>query len=280
MSTRADAPFYAINCASVPPQNIGPTIFGIETINSDENTPRKIGLLERANDGTLFIDEISLLEKSDQTRLSQFLQDGAFTRIGSTKSVKINVSIIAGTTKADDDLLADANFLNDLYYRVNAMSVTIPPLFERTRDIALLAKQFLSVISSANNIQCKSLDAEALPLLESYGWPGDVQQLKNVLEWSLIMSMNNGSDCITVADLPPEIIHGNEFAKAWEQKSATLAALPIKEAREEFEKEYLLSQIKRFNGNISQTAKFIGMDRAALHRKIKLLDVKIDDGVV
>lgn len=170
-------------------------------------------------------------------------------------------------------------FSKNLYYRVNAASVTVPPLSERTRDIALLAKQFLAAIASAQNIPVKQVSEEALTILESYPWPGDVQQLKNVLEWSLIVATNNGSPLIGLDDLPPEIIKGNEFTKAWQKKSATMATLPIKDAREVFEREYLHSQIKRFNGNISQTARFIGMDRAALHRKMKALDVGGRDGI-
>lgn len=281
LSSRADQPFLAMNCLSVPMTQIETELFGFEPLSPEQTDTgtgrggesRKIGLLERAHGGTVFLDEISVLPGSVQAHLAHFLQHGNFVRMGHPQPVSVDVRLIVGTSQQDAELLNTPTFSKNLYYRVNAASVTVPPLSERTRDIALLAKQFLAAIASAQNIPVKQVSEEALTILESYPWPGDVQQLKNVLEWSLIVATNNGSPLIGLDDLPPEIIKGNEFTKAWQKKSATMATLPIKDAREVFEREYLHSQIKRFNGNISQTARFIGMDRAALHRKMKALDV-------
>lgn len=281
LSSRADQAFLSLNCLSAPITQIEMELFGFEPLSREqtdagtgrEGETRKIGLLEKTHGGTLFLDEISVLPSSVQAHLIHFLQHGNFVRMGHPQSVSVDVRLIVGTSQSDIELLNSPTFSNELYYRVNSASITVPPLPERTRDIALLAKQFLSAIASAQSIPVKQLSEEALAILESYPWPGDVQQLKNVLEWSLIVATNNGSPLIGLDDLPPEIIKGNEFTKAWQKKSSVMATLPIKDAREVFEREYLQSQIKRFNGNISQTAKFIGMDRAALHRKIKMLDI-------
>lgn len=281
LSLRADQPFLSVNCLSVPITQIEMELFGFDPLSPDQTDhrlvykeeSRKIGLLERAHGGTLFIDEISVLPSSVQAHLIHFLQHGNFVRMGQPQSVSVDVRLIVGTSQTDTELLNSPTFSNELYYRVNAASITVPPLSERTRDIPLLAKQYLTAIANAQNIPIKQLSEEAMTILESYPWPGDVQQLKNVLEWSIILATNNGSPLIGLDDLPPEIIRGNEFTKTWQKKSSVMATLPIKDAREIFEREYLQSQIRRFNGNVSQTAKFIGMDRAALHRKIKALDV-------
>lgn len=273
LSTRAEQPFYAINSLSSGQQNVGVELFGLETVQVDDKTPRKIGLLEHAHGGTLFIDEVGSLPLPIQTRLTAFLQHGCFVRLGGSQAIHVDVRILAGSSQSEEEWRGNADFSEDLFYRLNAFSVNLPSLAERSRDISLLAKQYLTAIATAQNLPNKSLSGPALALLENYPWPGDIQQLKNVLEWSLIMSSNNHSSNIELEDLPPEILQGNEFSKVWHQKSSEMASLPIKEAREVFEKEYLLSQIKRFRGNITQTAKFIGMDRTALHRKLKSLDV-------
>lgn len=280
LSPRADQPFLTLNCLSLPANQIEAELCGFEPLSDraqSSEKPRKIGLLERAHGGTLFLDEVSLLPSSAQANLIHFLQHGNFVRMGQPQPVSVDVRLIVGTSQSDQELFDSPTFAKDLYYRFNAASVTIPPLSTRTRDIALLSKQYLGAIANAQSIPFKNLSEEALAMLEAYPWPGDVQQLKNVLEWSLILASNNGSSLIELSDLPPEIIQGNNFSKAWQQHSTVMATLPIKEAREIFEREYLQSQIKRFNGNISQTAKFIGMDRAALHRKLKALEISKEE---
>lgn len=271
-------PFFSLNCTSVPQQKIESELFGLETLSEDETAPRKIGLLENAHGGTLFIDEIGWLPHTVQAKLVQFLHSKKFVRVGGTQPVEVDVRIISGSSQKKQELFEQHGFREDLYHRLSVVSVEIPPLSARVRDIALLAKHFISGIAVAQNISPRQLSPEAITILESYPWPGDIQQFKNILEWILIMT--NGlehSDVIGVDDLPPEIIYGNEFSRAWNQKTSTISLLPIKEAREAFERDYLESQLKRFGGHISQTAKFIGMDRASLHRKIKTLGLTLDN---
>lgn len=273
LSSRADQPFSSLNVLTVGPQNIGVELFGLETVQEDASSPRKIGVLEKAHGGSCFIDEVGALPPAIQNKLITFLQHGQFTRIGGSAPINVDVRLLAGSSQSASELLQTENFSNDLFYRLNTFSIEVPALAERSRDLALLSKQYLSSIAAAQNLPVKSLSESALSLLENYPWPGDIQQLKNVLEWSLIMSSSRSSASIEREDLPPEILQGNEFSKKWNQKSSEMASLPMKEARETFERDYLLAQIKRFQGNITQTAKFIGMDRTALHRKLKQLGV-------
>ncbi|MDR0631121.1 MAG: sigma-54 dependent transcriptional regulator [Holosporales bacterium] len=277
LSLRADQPFFSMNCLLSPPQQIEVELFGLETIRSDDHTPRKIGLLENAHNGTLFIDEISNLSMGAQARLLKFLQTSEFTRTGGSTPVSVNVRILTGSSRTPGELLNSDDFFPDLYHRTHVTSVSVPPISSRREDIALLSKHFLSAIAAAQNIPIKSLSAEALALLESYSWPGDVQQLKNVLEGSLILAINNGSNSINVDDIPAEILLGNEFSQEWDKKGPTIAFLPIKEAKDAFEREYLLAQLKRFGGHISHMSKFIGMDRTALHKKLRNLGIHAND---
>jgi two-component system nitrogen regulation response regulator NtrX len=276
-SQYSDGPFFSINCASLPTQQVEIELFGIETLEQDKNVPRKIGLLEHANGGTIFIDEVSFLSKSAQVRLGQFLISRAFTRISGNNLIEVNVRVICGSSANAGDFADSDSFKQDLYYRMSVVSANIPSLAERAQDIPLLAKQFMSAIATARNTVEKFFSIEAMSVLESYPWPGDIQQLKNVIEWVLIMNSDQRKNIVEVEDLPPEIIQGNAFAKAWNAKTAQIVTMPMKEAREAFEKDYLASQLKRFNGHISQTAKFIGMDRASLHRKLKSMGLTSDE---
>lgn len=277
LSSRGKQPFCSVNVLSIGSQNIGTELFGLETVIEEENTPRKIGLLESSHGGTLFIDEVGALPPSVQTKLNFFFEHGTFTRVGGHHSISVNVRCILGSSIGHDDLLNNEQFSKDLFYRMNTSYIEIPSLAERTRDLALLSRQYIASIATSQRIPAKPLSSTALALLENYPWPGDIQQLKNVLEWSLIMSFNNGTECIEIDDLPPDILQGNEFARSWHHKSAELASLPMKEARETFERSYLEAQLRRFHGNVTQTAKFVGMDRTALHRKLKLLGLAISD---
>lgn len=278
ISLCADGPFFALNSASLPASHLEAELFGLETLTHEENDRRKIGLLENAHGGTLFIDEIGGLPPAVQTRLVHFLLHKKFLRVGGQQPVRVDVRIISGASQKIPSLLADGNLREDLISRLGVVCVDVPPLAERTRDIALLAKHFISAIATAQNVSAHPLSPQALAILESYPWPGDVQQFKNILEWVLIMINGTpASDPIAVDDLPPEIICGNDFVNNWNKKVSSMTLMPIKEAREAFERDYLWSQLKRFGGHISQTAKFIGMDRASLHRKLKALGLSADD---
>ena len=276
-SNRVDNPFFSINCSAATQQQIDSDLFGLETISSDNSVPRKIGLLEHAHGGTLFIDEISFLSQTSQSKLINFLHANSFSRIGGHSLVDVNVRIICGSSFSKDEILKHGSFKSDLYYRTSVVSVEIPNLSDRSQDIPLLAKHFLSAIAASQNVVVKNFSTEALSVLESYPWPGDIQQFKNVIEWIVIMNSDINSKVIEIDDLPAEIIQGNEFSKSWGAKTAQIASMPIKDAREIFEKEYLHTQLKRFNGHISQTAKFIGMDRASLHRKLRSLGLTSEE---
>ncbi|MDR0625587.1 MAG: sigma-54 dependent transcriptional regulator [Holosporales bacterium] len=284
-----DGPFYSINCSTINQSHLAAELFGLETISRDDDTPRKIGLLEQANGGTLFIDNMTSLSDVQQIKLAKFLQTKSFYREGGSSRICVEVRVLGGACFSKEEILGlseDAEegdgaalpkIRPDLYYRLSSAAVEIPPLSERAQDMALLVKHFSAAITAAQNLPAKIFSTEVISVLEGYPWPGDIQQLKNVIEWILIMHASSEDGVITVEDLPPEIVEGNLFVKAWQAKSAQLSAMPIKEARETFERDYLLAQLKRFNGNISQTAKFIGMDRTSLHRKLKCLGVVCDD---
>lgn len=277
-SNIANHPFLSINCSSYNENLLEKEIFGLETISdSVGNLTKKIGLLENAHGGTFFIDDIHILPLSVQSKLNNFLKDQSFCRVGGRTRVKVDVRILSGSSKKNSDLLFSNLFMDELFYRLSVVYVEIPPLSERVRDIQLLAKHFISAIALAQNVTARNLSNEALAIFETYQWPGDIQQFKNVLEWILIMGNGKRHDLIEAGDLPPEIILGNDFSKKINNNFQSITSLTIKEAREEFEKEYLLSQLKRFNKNISQTAKFIGMDRASLHRKLKLLNISFEE---
>jgi two-component system nitrogen regulation response regulator NtrX len=253
-------------------------IFGLETLSAQGSSLTKVGLLEKAHTGTLFLDEVSFLPQAAQARLIHYLKKGEFFRVGGNKPVRVDVRLFSGTSFSKDRLLQGNSFSSDLFYRLNVESIVIPPLFERRQDIALLAKSFISALAAAQNTSPKNLSVEAQAILEAYSWPGDIQQFKNVLEWMLITSLSTKSDCLGLEELPPEVLHGNPFLKSWSEQSINMASLPIKKAREIFEREYLQTQLKRFNGHISKTARFVGLDRASLHRKLKTLRIQSMDG--
>jgi two-component system nitrogen regulation response regulator NtrX len=281
-------------------------------------------LLEHANGGTLFIDNITALSSSQQRKLANFLQAKSFQRVGGIFPICGDVRILAGSCFSREEILddgataepenetaisananANANagaaavapfitnsqksaqsdeqdfrckILSDLYYRLSSMFVCLPALSERVQDIALLTKRFSSMIALAQNVPQKNFSPEAIAVFETYPWPGDIQQLKNVIEWVLIMHASRADDTIKVEDLPPEIVEGNTFAKAWQARAAHFASMPMKEARDAFERDYLASQLRRFNWNVSQTARFIGIDRASLHRKLKSIGLGVTSG--
>ncbi len=272
-SKRAGTPFVAINCGSYHPQQLEAELFGTEIFGLSVDTPRKIGLLEKAHTGTVYLDEITQLPLPVQGKIVKVLQEQAFYRIGSSQKIEIDIRFLAGTSDDIMGMISEGNFREDLYYRLSVSHIRMPSLIERIVDIPILVEHYMEQSAAANGAMSRTFSQEALVMLQSYTWPGDLQQLRNVIDWLLIMTKGDPKEPIHISQLPSEIINGNTFSSSWNQKTADIVVLPLREAREAFEREYLLTQVQRFAGNISQTARFIGMERSALHRKLRALGV-------
>ena len=269
LSKRADKNYLALNCAVLSPDRIELELFGAE----GGTTGRKEGVLEQANGGTLFLDEVADMPMETQAKIVRVLQDQHFTRLGGTERIEVDVRIVASTAQNLQELMLRDRFRQDLYYRLNVVPIVIPALQERLEDIPLLARFFMDLAARTSDATPRRFADDAMALMQSYDWPGNVRQLRNVIEWLLIMAPGEAAEPITADMLPPdlkqqavEMIRGREGVE--------LMSKPLREAREIFEREYLLSQVNRFGGNISKTAGFIGMERSALHRKLKSLGIQ------
>jgi two-component system nitrogen regulation response regulator NtrX len=268
-SSRAREPFIVVRAATIAPARMEEELFGVE---GDGDSPKSTGLLERAHGGTLMFDEIGDMPLETQGKILRVLVEQRFKRLGGDLPVAVDVRIISTTSR---DLLADAaagRFREDLFHRLNVVSINTPSLGERRDDVPALAEYFIERISSGSGMPRRTLSLEALAALQTYNWPGNVRQLKNVIERTMIIIGRDAVTEITCEHLPPEVIEEGLSIPAGEGLEQIIA-LPLREARERFEREYLIAQINRFGGNISRTASFIGMERSALHRKLKALGV-------
>jgi two-component system nitrogen regulation response regulator NtrX len=270
-SARKDQAFTAINCAVLHPERLEEELFGI-----DKGANRKTGLLENTNGGTLFLDEVVDMPLETQGKILRFLQENKFFPVGSTQARSVDVRVISSTNQDLDEAVKEGRFREDLLYRLNVVTLDVPPLTARKDDILPLAKHFMAVFAQQTGQEVEGFTREAEMALKTCPWPGNVRQLKNVMEW--IMIMNNFSACthIEKSHLPPQVI-GISSSAASNENVGDYLSFPLREARENFEKEYLSQQVQRFNGNISQTAEFIGMERSALHRKLKSLEISLSD---
>ena len=258
-------------------------LFGEESKNVF-SAPRKVGVLELANMGTLFIDEVSDLPLNVQSKLLNFLQSHSFARNGGKNMVKLDVRIVSSTGKDLKEEIAKGRFREDLFYRLNVIQVPIPALSERKDDLPMLCEFFIKYFHEYIGFPLRKLSAEALVIMQTYAWPGNVRQLRNVIEWLLIMNNSEEGQYITASMLPPEITNKPLVIEAAfsEVKSESLTTgtevidLPLREAREVFEKQYLATQLIRFDNNITKMASAIGMERSALHRKLKTLEIAQD----
>lgn len=269
-SLRAKGPFVNVNCSLIHPDRLEAELFGTEIVGLSADTPRQIGLLEQAHNGTLYLDEITELSLATQSKLIRMLQDGAFVRIGGQQKIEVDVRVIATSSGPIERFLKEGKFREDLYYRLAVVPIHVPPLNQRISDIPLLAQAFMEKAALAQGVPARKFSEEALIILQSYSWPGNVRQLRNVIDWILIMNSGDPKESVQSDMLPPEICAGIPFVNNWAQ-AAEIVTMPLREAREAFEREYLLAQVNRFGGNISQTARFVGMERSALHRKLKAL---------
>jgi two-component system nitrogen regulation response regulator NtrX len=264
-SQRATGPFIIVSAARMTPERVEEELFGIE----DHGDLVRPGLLEQAHGGTLFLDEIADMPMATQGRILRVLTDQSFTRVGGQRTVKVDVRVVSATARDLTEEITDGRFREDLYYRLNVVPVVIPPLSDRREDIPALVEHFVAHYASDRRVPTPEIAGDAMVALQSYEWPGNVRQLRNVVERTVIMAPGDRIGRIDVDLLPAEVLGGGgDNAGA----SAMMGA-PLREARETFEREYLRVQIRRFSGNISRTATFIGMERSALHRKLKLLGI-------
>jgi two-component system nitrogen regulation response regulator NtrX len=269
-SARADAPFMVINAAAITPEHMEVELFGVEASNGTQS--RKVGALEEAHGGTLFIDEIADMPRETQNKILRVLVDQTFQRVGGSTKVTVDVRIISSTSRNIEADIAAGRFREDLYHRLSVVPIRVPSLAERREDIPELVEYFMTQISQATGLPKRTVGADALAVLQSHDWPGNVRQLRNNVERLMILAGGDPEAVITAAMLPqdvgsmiPNMPNGNG--------GEHLMSLALREAREVFEREYLLAQINRFGGNISRTAEFVGMERSALHRKLKALGI-------
>jgi two-component system nitrogen regulation response regulator NtrX len=269
-SRRAEEPFIVINCAMMAPDQLELELFGTE--QGVGNSSRKLGMFEQAHGGTLYLDEVGDMPLETQSKIVRILQEQVFTRVGGTTRVEVDVRVIASSSGDLQMEMQAGTIRQDLYYRLSVVPIKIPALAERREDIPAIANHFLARAGETSGATLRVLGDDAMAALQSYDWPGNVRQLRNAMEWVMIMASGNASDPIRADMLPPEITSSAPGVLRWE-KGGEIMGLPLRDAREMFEREYLLAQVTRFGGNISRTASFIGMERSALHRKLKLLGV-------
>src|ERR1044071_7851294 len=266
-SPRAKAPFIVLSAASMSPERVEEELFGSETDGA-----MRPGLLEHAHGGTLFLDEIADMPPTTQGKILRVLTDQSYHRVGGQRPVKVDVRVLSATARNLSDEIAAGRFREDLYYRLIVAPARPPPLRERREDIPELVNHFLARFAAERRIQTPELSKEAMAALQAHDCPGNVRQLRNIIERTLILTPGDRVGCIEVDLLPPEIIETQGSAGLGGASMAIMGS-PLREARESFEREYLKIQIRRFSGNISRTASFIGMERSALHRKLKALGI-------
>ncbi|WP_455474587.1 nitrogen assimilation response regulator NtrX [Bartonella sp. B30(2025)] len=266
LSTRSNGPFVAINAATITPERMEIELFG----NEMEGKERKIGALEEAHGGTLYLDEIADMSRETQGKILRVLTSQTFERVGGVKRVKVDVRVISSTAQSLESLIANGCFREDLFHRLSVVPITVPPLAARREDIPELVRHFIKIISQQVGIKPREISDDVIAILQTHAWPGNVRQLRNNIERLLIL-VRDGDDPITAKLLPPEM--SDSLPRLQMDADENIMDLPLREARELFEKRYLVAQIGRLGGNISRTAEFIGMERSALHRKLKALGV-------
>ena len=263
-SARAGNAFVSVNSARITPERFEQELFGEET----DGSLIRPGLLEAADGGTLYFDEVADMPLSTQARILRVLTEQAFVRVGGNRQLRVDVRVVSSTSRSLEKEIAERRFREDLFYRLNVVPVTIPALRERREDIPALVEHFFARFANEQGVMPPEISPEAMTALQAYEWPGNVRQLRNVVERTVIMTPREKLARIEAEMLPPETLSGRFQG---DSRMSTMMGVPLREARENFEREYLRVQIRRFSGNISKTAAFIGMERSALHRKLKLL---------
>lgn len=270
LSERNSGRFVVANCAMLSPESVTAELFGTEANPSGH---RIVGLFEQAHGGTLYFDEIGDLPLETQGKLVRAVQDQRFRRVGGTAEVTVDVRVISGSKLNLTEEVENGNLREDLFYRLSVVPIILPPLNARKEDIPELSRFYLDQANTGSGKKL-ALSDEAIAMLQMYEWPGNVTQLLNVIDWLTIMANPKSEGLIMADDLPPEI--SGTAAEGTGQGFETVVGLPLKAAREHFETQYLISQLTRFDGNVSKTAEFVGMERSALHRKLKSLNINPD----
>jgi len=267
-SLRAQGPFVALNAAAITPERMEHELFGIETVNG---TGGKVGALEQAHGGTFYLDEIADMPRETQNKILRVLVDQTFERVGGSTKVTVDVRILSSTARDLEVEIKEGRLREDLFHRLNVVPLRVPSLSERREDIPELVAHFLEQISLSAGLPARCIGDDAMAVLQAHDWPGNLRQLRNNVERLMILADGDPEATISAEMLPPEI--GEFLPSTPAQGAAQIMSLSLREAREVFEREYLQAQINRFGGNISRTAEFVGMERSALHRKLKSLGV-------
>ncbi|MEN3950592.1 sigma-54 dependent transcriptional regulator [Iodidimonas sp. SYSU 1G8] len=276
LSSRANGPFVVVSAANIAPERMEIELFGIERKTVGQVQSRKIGLFEQAHGGTLFLDEVGDMPIETQNKILRVLVEQMFERVDGSRKVQVDVRVMSSTTKDLRQLIEASRFREDLYHRLNVVPIQVPPLSARRDDIPLLIEHFMDRLTISGGMARREVNADVIAALQAYEWPGNVRQLRNVVERMLILAADDVLDQIG-ADMLPAEINGTAGAVLRGGQGEAIMSVPLREAREAFEKEYLQAQITRFGGNISRTASFVGMERSALHRKLKSLGLQTGD---
>ncbi len=271
-SRRAAGSFVVLNCATMRPERLELELFGSEAGTEGLDSPGRLGTLERAHGGTLLLDEVADMPTETQGKIVRALQDQTFLRVGGERSVEVDVRVVASTSRDLARLIREGLFREDLYYRLNVVPLPVPALRQRREDIPDLVRYFVDRAAEVSGLPPRQITDDAMATLQAYDWPGNVRQLRNVVDWILIMAPGAQTDAVRSDMLPPDI---GAIAPSMGHGEAgvEMMSLPLREARGAFERQYLEAQVTRFGGNISRTATFVGMERSALHRKLRSLGI-------
>lgn len=269
-SKRATAPFIVVNCAAMHPERMEHELFGVEPGVESPESGRKTGLFEQAHTGTLLLDEIADLPLQTQGKIVRVLQDQTFEPVGGNRRISVDVRVIATSNRDLSAQIGEGKFREDLYYRLNVVPIHMPSLYDRRDDIPTLASYFMDKSAKAAGMAPRPFKEDAITALQAYDWPGNVRQLRNMMDWLLVMAPGESRDPIG-ADMLPLEVGRSAPASLSAERTGEIMTLSLREARERFERDYLEAQVARFGGNISRTASFVGMERSALHRKLKTL---------
>ncbi len=275
-SGHEQAPFVAINAAAITPERMEEKLFGVDGGSAVPGAVNKVGMFEQAHGGILYLDEISDMPLETQGKILRVLQEQTFQRVGGSRHIKVEVRVIASTSRDLQVEIAGKRFREDLFYRLNVVPLRVPSLNERRDDIPLLIHHFLGSATAMSGLVPRELSSDALAVLQTCDWPGNVRQLRNVIDWILIMAPGGSNAPVNSDMLPAELLMQTPVSLR-PKNGAEMMGLPLREAREMFEKQYLERQVTRFGHNISRTASFVGMERSALHRKLKTLGITGDD---